>query len=44
MTSSLVSSSSYSATEPAISLATIRAFATVVRKGEGLNNINRPIP
>ena len=44
MTSSLVSSLSYSATEAATSLVTIGARASVLRKSEGLNNINRPIP
>jgi len=43
MTNGLASSLSYIHTVPASSLVTIGAIATVVRKREGLNNINRPM-
>jgi len=44
MTNDLASSLSYIPTVPASSLVTIGAIATVVRKREGMNNINRPMP
>jgi len=44
MTKGLASSLSYIPTVPASSLVTIGAIATGVRKREGMNNINRPMP
>ncbi len=44
MSKGLATSLSYIPTEPASSLVTIGAIDTVVRKREGLDNINRPIP
>jgi len=44
MTNGLASPLSYIPTVPASSLVTIGAIATVVRKREGMNNINRPMP
>jgi len=44
MTKGLASSPAYIPTVPASSLMTIGAIATVVRKREGLNNINRLMP
>ena len=44
MTSSLLSSLSYSATELATSLVAIGSLVAVLRKSVGPNNINRPIP
>jgi len=44
MASSLLSSLSYSATEPATSLIAAGALISVLGKSAGPNNINRPVP
>ncbi len=44
MATSLLSSLSYFSIEPETCFVTVGAIAFAVRKGESLNNINRPAP